>query len=123
MPDATTPPDLEVAEHIDGDAHRRAPGIEEDEVGEGGQGKGALGAEEYEDGDGEVREGPIEADALIATHAVPGLAQGWDGEGGRKDGRRARGRFLEDVMLSGDRAMLVSVAAALADVLRQTRQG
>lgn len=60
---------------------------------------------------------PVEARALVAVHAAPGFLEGWDGEGGGEDGGWARGRFLEELVLGADGAVLVAMAAALADVL------
>lgn len=74
MADSAAAPDVEAAEHVDGDTDGSAAGIEEDKVRQSGHGQRALGAEEDKYGNGQMAQAPVQADALITLHASPGLA-------------------------------------------------
>ncbi|KJR84804.1 uncharacterized protein SPSK_08587 [Sporothrix schenckii 1099-18] len=118
--DGGAPPDLKIAEHIDGNTDGRGADVEEHQVREGCQGQAiaALGStQKHKDSNGSVTQAPVETDALVAVHACPGLTHGRDGEGGRQDRRRARWWLLEDLVLSRDAAVFVSMATTKANVL------
>ena len=115
MPDAGALPHLEVGEHVDDDAQHGAKGVEEDEMRECSEGQRAGGAPERVGRDGHVADGPVEALFLLGGHAAAAFGECGNGERGGQRDRGAGGGFEEDLVR--DAAVLVFVAAALADAL------
>ena len=114
--DATPLPDLEVAEDLNDDADEGGTDVEEDQVREGGHGQRPVRRQHHRGGDQQVAEAPVEPAALVSGHGPPRLLDGGDGQVAGQRQRRARRRFLEDLMLGADTRVLVFMTAALADV-------
>lgn len=122
MADGATAPDLEVAQHVDGDADGGGTNVEEDEVRHGRHGKTARGTEEDIYGHGGVAQAPEESVALITGHTGPGLQHGGNGERSGEDGRGPLGRLLEDLVLGRYATVLVAMTSTFANVLLSMRE-